>query len=727
MKKILQIELKSDLCAGSGESLGSLIDTDICYDRYGFPYIPSKRLKGLIRESFIEYMDWSNNEKLKTIKQELFGVENSRNSGNLKVDNAYFENIDKIEDDIENIDKKYKKYLTKQRIVELNTDIRYQTAVDDATGVAKENSLRSTRILEKGNIFNSIIECDNQEEIEILERCVKLITNIGNNRTRGLGEVKCYIIDYNKNNNKNANVNKIESLNEEKEYELDLILKAESNIMVSKQFSEITENYIPGSNIMGAIANKYIKDNNIKDFENIDNEFINLFLNGNVIYSNAYITEKDGKVSYYPAPLSYSKVKNREKEYHNKMLDVKEENIQLSNLGDEFVTLSGENYKKEVLTSENYHHQRAKDLSIGHVITGKDGGAFYQFLSIDQGQYFKTTIIGKGKELNKILKYIKIGDTLRVGKSRTAEYGKLQIIDTKKTETKTEENEYKKFAVILTSPLILFDEKKVQIAKDKETLVEKLKEEFGREDLKVTKAFIGYSEESGFNAIWNMPKEQVVSYAMGTCLVFETENPVKLKEKYVLGERRNEGYGQILIYNLEGKNDSSLKFEKYEDSTNNAKVIEKRKYKEIHDETRAVLNKSIKKVIKEEIMENTFKIVDESYEKLKINNTTIGRVLLMLKESKNYDEFDRNVKAIKDDKKLEKVVKIIENKENLYSLDSYKLYIENAYMTKKNVEIVGNEEISEMEKFISKEEQEYFVMEYIKQFLTVLKIKGGKE
>ena len=206
MKKILQIELKSDLCAGSGESLGSLIDTDICYDRYGFPYIPSKRLKGLIRESFIEYMDWSNNEKLKTIKQELFGVENSRNSGNLKVDNAYFENIDKIEDDIENIDKKYKKYLTKQRIVELNTDIRYQTAVDDATGVAKENSLRSTRTLEKGNIFNSIIECDNQEEIEILERCVKLITHIGNNRTRGLGEVKCYIIDYNKNNNKNANV-----------------------------------------------------------------------------------------------------------------------------------------------------------------------------------------------------------------------------------------------------------------------------------------------------------------------------------------------------------------------------------------------------------------------------------------------------------------------------------------------------------------------------------------
>ena len=69
MRKKLQIELKSDLCAGSGESLGSLIDTDICYDEYGFPYIPSKRLKGLIKEAFIEYMDWKKDESLIKIKE----------------------------------------------------------------------------------------------------------------------------------------------------------------------------------------------------------------------------------------------------------------------------------------------------------------------------------------------------------------------------------------------------------------------------------------------------------------------------------------------------------------------------------------------------------------------------------------------------------------------------------------------------------------------------------
>lgn len=705
MRKKLQIELKSDLCAGSGESLGSLIDTDICYDEYGFPYIPSKRLKGLIKEAFIEYMDWKKDESLIKVKEELFGTEDSRDSGNLRIDNAYLKNISSIENDIENIEEQYKKYLSKQRIVELNTNIRYQTAVDEESGVAKENSLRSIRVLETGNVFEAFIECDKEVEEKILEKCIKLLTHMGNNRTRGLGEIKCSIID-DKNDNKAKYNEDIETLNEEKEYEIELLLKAESNIMVSKQLSEVTENYIPGSNIMGSIANKYIKDKKIDNFDNIDEKFINLFLNGKVIYSNAYITEKDGKLEYYPAPLSYSKVKNMNKVYHNKMIDVNEENIQLSNFGDKFVTLTGENYIKEVLTSENYHHQRAKDLSIGHVSEGKDGGTFYQFLSIDQGQYFKTKIIGKGKELNEILKYIKIDEILRVGKSKAAEYGKLRVVNNLKTEIKETEKTYSKFAVILTSPLILFDENKVQIAKDKNTLINKLKETFGIENLKVTKAFIGYSEESGFNAIWKMPKEQVVSYASGTTIVFESESPVKLKEKYILGERINEGYGQLVIYDLADKKDSSLTFKEYKIES------EEKKYSEIQKETRKILNKSIKKVINEEILIDALNTVEKNYNKISINNTTIGRILLMLKESKNYEEFDQNVKSIKDDKKLKNIIKIIENKENVFKLDSYKIYEQSL----KNVNGV-----------IQKEEQEKFILEYIKQLFMILKIKGGKK
>ena len=706
MKKKLQIKLKSDLCAGSGESLGSLIDTDICYDCFGLAYIPSKRLKGLLKEAFIEYSDWAKNENntelFDKINKNLFGVENSNNSSNLKIDNAYLENTDLIEDEIQNIENRYRKYLTKQRIINLNTDIRYQTAVAINSGVAKENSLRNIRIIEAGNIFEAILECDTEEESQILEKCVKLVTHMGNNRTRGFGEIECKLLDMEEENQEYV-THKFEP---EKEYEIKLILKAESNIMVSKQFSEITENYIPGSNIMGSFASKYIKDNDINDFENLTDEYINLFLNGNVKYSNAYITEKDGYVQYYPAPLSYSKVKNKSKVYHNKMFDVNETDIQLSNFGDKFVTLDENNYVKEVDTIEHYHHQRAKDLSIGHVSTGNDGGTFYQFLSIEKGQYFMTSINGKGKYLDKLSKYLKENEILRVGKSKTAEYGKLKITNIKISEDIEKRKKYNKFAVILTSALILLDEENVQIAKDKETLIKTLKNLFKNENLKDVKSFIGYTEESGFNAIWNLPKEQVVSYSAGTTIVFESPESVELKEKYIIGERTNEGYGQLIIYSLDGKNDSTLNLNEY---IQNEKEIE---YSKLNKETRKLLNKSIKKVINEEIIENAFDTVKSNYNRVNINNTTIGRILLMLKESNNYADFDENVKGIKDVKKLDNIIKIIENKDRLYSLQAYKDY-EDGLKT-----IAG---------VIQESEKEKFILEYIKQFFTILKIMGGKE
>lgn len=706
MKKKLQIKLKSDLCAGSGESLGSLIDTDICYDCFGLAYIPSKRLKGLLKEAFIEYFDWAKNENntelFDKINKNLFGVENSNNSSNLKIDNAYLENTDLIEDEIQNIENRYRKYLTKQRIINLNTDIRYQTAVAINSGVAKENSLRNIRIIEAGNNFEAVLECDTEEELQILEKCVKLVTHMGNNRTRGLGEIECRLLDMEEENQENVTY----KFEPEKEYEIKLILKAESNIMVSKQFSEITENYIPGSNIMGSFASKYIKDNNINDFENLTDEYINLFLNGNVKYSNAYITEKDGYVQYYPAPLSYSKVKNKSKVYHNKMFDVNETDIQLSDFGDKFVTLDENNYVKEVETIEHYHHQRAKDLSMGHVSTGTDGGTFYQFLSIEKGQYFLTSINGKGKYLDKLSKYLKENEILRVGKSKTAEYGKLKITNTKISEYIEKRKKYNKFAVILTSALILLDEENVQIAKDKETLIKTLKKLFKNENLKDVKSFIGYTEESGFNAIWNLPKEQVVSYSAGTTIVFESPESVELKEKYIIGERTNEGYGQLIIYSLDGKNDSTLNLNEY---IQNEKEIE---YSKLNKETRKLLNKSIKKVINEEIIENAFDTVKSNYNRVNINNTTIGRILLMLKESNNYADFDENVKGIKDVKKLDNIIKIIENKDRLYSLQAYKDY-EDGLKT-----IAG---------VIQESEKEKFILEYIKQFFTILKIMGGKE
>ena len=43
------ITLRSDLCASSGKGWSATIDNDVCFDEYGLPYIPARRIKGCLK------------------------------------------------------------------------------------------------------------------------------------------------------------------------------------------------------------------------------------------------------------------------------------------------------------------------------------------------------------------------------------------------------------------------------------------------------------------------------------------------------------------------------------------------------------------------------------------------------------------------------------------------------------------------------------------------------
>lgn len=49
----VKIITKSPLQLGYGKA-GIVIDTDVVHDRYGMPYFPAKRFKGLLYESALE-------------------------------------------------------------------------------------------------------------------------------------------------------------------------------------------------------------------------------------------------------------------------------------------------------------------------------------------------------------------------------------------------------------------------------------------------------------------------------------------------------------------------------------------------------------------------------------------------------------------------------------------------------------------------------------------------
>ena len=74
---LMKIRLLSDLCVADGGIYNSSIDTDICYDSYGLPFIPAKRIKGCLRECGIELRDWGKNFRWKkSLARKEIGLEN---------------------------------------------------------------------------------------------------------------------------------------------------------------------------------------------------------------------------------------------------------------------------------------------------------------------------------------------------------------------------------------------------------------------------------------------------------------------------------------------------------------------------------------------------------------------------------------------------------------------------------------------------------------------------
>ena len=185
----IRIKLLSDTCIGGGTGLGSLIDTDVEHDELGFPYIPARRLKGLLRESAVEAMEaYSGAIAQKTI-DELFGREGDMD-GLMKIRNAYLKNYSALSEEVKaiNEDASDSFHLDPDSVLNHYSIVRHQTAIDK-DGIAKDDSLRAIRVVRKGNVFESECEIPSAYEEELSLICGG-VRHMGINRTRGFGAVE---------------------------------------------------------------------------------------------------------------------------------------------------------------------------------------------------------------------------------------------------------------------------------------------------------------------------------------------------------------------------------------------------------------------------------------------------------------------------------------------------------------------------------------------------------
>ena len=211
---ILKIQLLSDTTFGRGDGVAGLVDQEVEHDRYGFPYLRGRTLKGLLSEecdNLVEVIqNDSHREYWQKISNLLFGQPGSTldNQGILHVGDACLandlRNAIALQLDSESEKKrknpKYKPKLATTDILESLTSIRRQTAINPETGSSTKRSLRSGRVILRNLPFESkllftrelsINSVEDNDILTLLTIGVLALRRIGSGRNRGRGHVKC--------------------------------------------------------------------------------------------------------------------------------------------------------------------------------------------------------------------------------------------------------------------------------------------------------------------------------------------------------------------------------------------------------------------------------------------------------------------------------------------------------------------------------------------------------
>lgn len=721
-KEKISITLRSDLCAGSGYSYSGVIDSDICYDEYGIPYIPARRLKGCMREA----LETTLYAKYKNAAGKLFGnsgsspyvqsapdgvaSENTGKAESVWIGNAYPEHYDELRRILREKRQKGMAFYDTEHILQRFSRVMGQTQIVD--GVADDLTLRYTRIVNQysplavGQPMVFYAEVDYAPEYkELLTDVLKATRHIGLKRNRGMGNVRIYWVKEQKKaaertpgeNDKHGSNRFTEqdiTVEEMPEGKVRLTFGIENvaPLVMSAEREDESETYLSGKSILGALAARYLSCKSA-DSE----EFQDLFLNGKTVFTNFYPYE-NGRI-YYPAAGYINRLKKTKKYVYTlketlptamtgKGYDPSNGN-QPKKLKGKYLAISGDEVlMKDVERDIVYHHRHhdekelaAYDRQIGetHSIKGKNDQVeiqeqLYGLEVLRAGQCFAGSIILPREYAAEMKKILAQEPVLYLGKSRTAQYGKCRLF---KTECK---DAFPKGAhipagstvtVTFLSDAVFLDKGnespfgKYTVFYDevRKTVMQELGICEDREKKGDYLSMIETSVRSGYMGIWNLRKPAVPALCAGSCLSYVLAEDFD-SDKSFIGEKNCEGCGQIRIHRAEDLSYESLK-EPGADSDNDQKQTAPEN---------SLIPGYFRELMKPILVESW--IEKEKFERIKINkikanisNTALGRVIMMLRECVDeagkrkdshemYREFVKRIKSIRSDSTREEGLKI---------------------------------------------------------------------
>lgn len=537
----IKIVLKSDLCASSGESMGNAIDSEICVDSYGFPYLPARRIKGCLRHAADLLTDMG--MPIEKEVQELFGDAFGK-EGEFSLMDAQLVGATAMQDvlkDLKNQNDKHplKKLAQPRNITGLFSTVRGQTALEE--GIKVDNSLRFIRVL---NHYNPLNVAKDEEIVfiapiyldttankkEIFKDICQATKHMGLNRNRGLGNVSLtYCEDKKEENSTEYHVTKPDTLSERVKVSYQISLDSP----VTLPGCDSMETAIPARSVIGCMAAGYLRLG--KDEKN--QAFQDLFLNGTANWSSL-TPVIEGKASA-PIPMFLMKLKNR----------------------------NGEVINTYAQKDSNWKAAKPKTMEGTYAVTQEDGFSFatpgthilyhnsrqkqelYMQTSLDQGMVYGGNVEIPSAYLEQVLELLEKANW-RFGRSKTAQYSICtllkDIVVSNVEEDIIDTTEGENIYVVLKSNLVLQNEGKYEV--DSKTVRKILADTLGLKDKKEYAIdYCRYGTVGGFQTMWHLQKPHVPVVLAGSVYCFLAKgDPVPSSIR--IGDFLHEGFGECSVF-----------------------------------------------------------------------------------------------------------------------------------------------------------------------------------
>lgn len=645
----IKITLESDLCVASGESSGNTVDSDICIDSYGFPYIPARRIKGCLREAAQELMLMEAPEADPDKIRDLFGNPYGK-EGSFRLMNGYMDGIEQLRRHIQEIkhDKGKNEILRKAahpvNIERLFSQVYGQTKMQD--GVKVDNTLRFTRVLRQ---FDPLEEanskvvfwlpvCLEDKKLEgLLSACCKAMRHIGLNRNRGRGDITAELcMDYERENPTDIHDNRMAELcSEIDNFQHTDSIKIFYTVLLEDPVTipgfEECETAIPGRSVIGCMSGTYLKNHKP------DETFQSLFLNGDVSWSHLTPLIEGNRA--VPTPFMLMKLKNGGGRLINRFAQKTDnwKNQKPKTLDGSYAVVSDDGYViADPVMQMFYHHSIQKSQL--YVQNALEAGLVY-------GGYVE--IASGNKSLAKEVIRLLLTSRLGFGRSKGAQYASCRLLDTQIQGWSGHNNvsieEGKPVIVVLESDLIL-NEYGIHITQNSEVrrLIAKSLEEQVQDSIQWDEEkkplcpqglpdLCQYKTIGGYHTMWQLQKPHIPAIKAGSVYCFISNGGVYPRH-FSLGEFVQEGFGKCTIYSLaEIENKKTVK----------VGTIDKDSAYDSHDKTKA-LETAMRVLMVKDILRRYAR----EYQ-VKDRNVPISRLRLMLSEAASYSDLCKRVGTMK--------------------------------------------------------------------------------